>query len=105
MAASSREAWKLWSNLLLGVGFGGFFACHLWSFGLIGYYSSKRPVEPIAERGWTERLQWTHGHYGTHAENEQLSQLFDWHLPFFVVAGAGFAIRKLHEKNEPWLAK
>ncbi len=28
-------------------------ALFLWSFGLIGYYSSKRPREPMLERGWT----------------------------------------------------
>jgi hypothetical protein len=105
MVPSSREPWKIWANVLLTIGFGGFFALSLWSCGLIGYYSSKRPREPIPERGWTEPLRWTHGYYGSHDENEQLLRLFDWHLPFFGVAGAGFAIRKLHEKNEPWRAK
>jgi hypothetical protein len=80
-------------------------AVFLWSFGLIGYYSSKRPREPIPERGWTEPLRWAHGFYGTHAENEQLLRLFNWHLPFFLLMGAGVAIRKLDEKYEPWRAK
>ena len=77
----------------------------LWSFGLIGYYSFKRPREPIPERGWTKRLQWTHGSYGTPAENERLLRLHDWFFPFIVVGGAGVWIRKLHEKTEPWPAK
>ena len=80
-------------------------AVSVWSFGLIGYYSSKRPREPIPERGWTEPLRWTHGSYGTHAENEQLLRLFNWHFPFFVVGGAGAWIKMLHRKNEPWRAK
>ena len=105
MVPSSREPWKIWANVLLMIGFGGFFALGLWSFGLIGYYSSKRPREPIPERGWTEPLNWTHGYYGSHDENEQLLRLFNWQLPFFAVGGAGFAIRKLHEKNESWRAK
>jgi len=105
MVPSSREPWKIWSNVLLIIGAGGFLAAHLWSFGLIGYYSSKRPREPLPERGWTEPLHWTHGYYGTHAENEQLLRLFNWHFPFFLAAGAGATIRKLHEKNEPWRAK
>jgi hypothetical protein len=46
-------------------------AVFLWSIALIGYYSSKRPTAPMPERSWTEPLRWTHGHYGTHAENEQ----------------------------------
>jgi hypothetical protein len=32
-------------------------ATFLWLLGLIGYYSSKRPREPIQERGWTEPLR------------------------------------------------
>src|SRR5882762_6441956 len=75
MVPSSREPWKIWANVLLTIGFGGFFALSLWSFGLIGYYSSERPREPIPERGWTEPLRWTHGYYGSHDENEQLLRL------------------------------
>src|SRR5260370_19469487 len=87
MANSGRRPWQIWSNVLLSIGFGGFMAVSLWSFGLIGFYSSKRPREPIPERGWTEPLHWTHGYYGTHAENEELLRLFDCHFPCFVVAG------------------
>jgi hypothetical protein len=97
--------WKIWSNVLLTLGGGGFIAIFLWSFVLIGYYSSKRPTEPTPEDNWTEPLRWTHGHYGTHAENEQQLRLFNWEFPFLIVLTAGAAIRQLHEKNEPWRAK
>jgi hypothetical protein len=74
----------------------------LWSFGLIGYYSFKRPRQPMPERGWTEDLRWTHGYYGSHEEKEQLLRLHDWFYPFFLVAGVGAWIKTLHKKNEPW---
>jgi hypothetical protein len=77
-------------------------AVFLWSFILIGYYSSKRPIEPVPERGWTEPLRWTHGHYGTHAENEQQLRLFNWEFPFFIVLTLGATMRQLQEKNESW---
>jgi hypothetical protein len=77
----------------------------LWSFGLIGYYSSKRPLEPRPERGWTEPLPWTYRHYGTYAEREQMLSLHDWFFPFLLVAGSGVWIKMLHEKKEPWRAK
>jgi hypothetical protein len=102
MASSSRKPWRIWSNVLLTVGGGGFMAVFLWSLVLIGYYSSKRPTGPAPERSWTEPLRWTHGHYGTHAENEQQLRLFDWEFPFFIVLTLGAAIRQLHEKNESW---
>ncbi len=76
-------------------------AVFLWLFVLIGYYSYKRPTEPTPERIWTESLRWTLGHYGTHAENEQLLRLFNWEFPFFLVAADSAAIRQLNEKNEP----
>src|SRR5258707_15541108 len=87
MVPSSREPWKIWANVLLTIGGGGFFAVSLWLFGLIGYYSSKRPRETIPERGWIEPFRWTHGYYGSHYENEQLLQLFDLDLPIFSVGG------------------
>ncbi len=105
MATSSREPWKIWSKVLLTVGMGGCMALFLWSFGLIGYYSYKRPTEPTPERGWTEPLRWTHGHYGTHAENEQQLRLFNWEYPFLLVAGAGAAIQQRHTKKELWRTK
>jgi hypothetical protein len=107
MVAPSLKPWKISSNVLLAIGAGGFIAVHLWQFGLIGYFTSRRPLEPKPELGWTEPLRWTHGHYGSRGENEHLLRIFNWHLPFFVVAGAGMAIRTLNTKvkNEPWRAK
>src|SRR5712664_3950121 len=32
MVSSSCEPWKIWANVLLTIGFGGFFAVSLWSF-------------------------------------------------------------------------
>jgi hypothetical protein len=107
MVAPILKPWKIWSNVLLTIGAGGFVAVHLLQFGLLGYYTSKRPLEPKPELGWTEPLLWTHGYYGWRAENEQLLRIFNWHFPFFVVAGAGMAMRTLNTKvkNEPWRAK
>lgn len=92
MVPSSRGPWKIYTTILLTSGGGGFMALFLWSFVLIGYYSYKRPTEPTPERSWTEPLCWTHGHYGTHSENQQQLRLFNWEFPFFFVAAAGAAI-------------
>jgi hypothetical protein len=97
--------WKIWSQVFRVVGAAGFLVVFLWLFGLIGYYSSKRPRNPDAEHRWTVPLQWTHTTYGTPEENEQLLRLHYWLLPFFVVGGVGETIRRLHEKNEPWRKK
>ncbi len=74
----------------------------LWSFGLIGYYSIKRPSEPVRENGWTVPLQWTHVSYGTPEENGQLLRLHFWFFPFFAILAAGATIEKLNEKNKAW---
>src|SRR5882724_1691622 len=105
MASLSRRPWQIWSSALSTLGAAGFIVVFLCLFGLIGYYSSKRPREPMPEKGWTEPLRWTHGYYGTHAENEQLLRLFDWQLPFFLLGAVGAWIKMLHKKNEPWRAK
>jgi hypothetical protein len=77
MVAPILKPWKIWSNVLLTIGAGGFVAVHLLQFGLLGYYTSKRPLEPKPELGWTEPLLWTHGYYGWRAENEQLLRIFN----------------------------
>ncbi len=105
MSSIDRKPWQLLSNVLLTVGAVGFLALFLWSFGLIGYYSFTRPYTPSAERGWTFRLQWTHGAYGTFEENEQLLRLHFLRIYFGLAAAAGVAIRKVREKNEPWHKK
>jgi hypothetical protein len=89
MANPSHRPWQIWSNVLSFSGAAGCLVVFLWSFGLIGFYSSKRPREPMPERGWIEQLHWTHGYYGTHAENEQLLRLHDLFFPFILVAGGG----------------
>src|SRR5260370_30501242 len=102
MASSRRTpSWQIWSNILLFFGAGGCTVLLLWSFGLIGYYSFKRPREPIPQRGWNKQLHWTGGCYGTYAEDERLLLLHDWFFPFFAMAGIGVYTRKLHEKKQP----
>lgn len=103
--SSGRKPWQIWSSVLTIFGAAGCIVATLWLWGLIGYYSVKRPREAIPERGWTEQLHWTHGYYGTRAENEQLYRLHDWFFPFFFVAFAGIAIKQWHQKNEPWRTK
>jgi len=105
MPILARESWKIWSQVLRVVGAAGCLVAFLWLFGLIGYYSTKRPRNPDPEHGWTVPLQWTHTTYGTPDENAQLLRLHFWFVPFFVVLGVGETIRKLHEKNEPWRKK
>lgn len=100
MANSTLQPWKVWANILGIFGAGGSLVVLLWLFGLIGYYSFNRPRQGIPERSWTEQLHWTHGSYGTHAENEQLLRLQDWFFPFIVVVGVGGWINFLGEKNE-----
>jgi hypothetical protein len=102
MSILDREKWKTWSNLLTSLGVAGCLVVFLWQFGLIGLYSNKRPREPIPQKGWIQPLHWTHGCYGTPAEDEQLVRLHYWFFPFIVAAFAGATIKKLHEKNEPW---
>ena len=102
---STGRGWQAWSKILKLLGGVGCLATLLWSFGLIGYYSVKRPSEAFPERGWTVPLQWTHVSYGTPEENEQLLRLHYWFFPFFAVGAAGVAIEKLNEKNEPWRKK
>src|SRR6266853_2057102 len=75
MRSIGREPWQVWSNVLKALGGVGCLAVLLWSFGLIGYYSIKRPSEPVRENGWTVPLQWTHVSYGTPEENGQLLRL------------------------------
>ena len=105
MRSIDRKPWQVLSNLLVAVGGVGFLALLLWSFGLIGYYSATHPYRPSPERGWTFRLHWTHGAYGTFEENEQLLQLHSWGIPFIFVVIAGWSIQRFHEKNEPWREK
>jgi|SRR5712664_3809903 len=105
MLTLARENWKIWSQGLRIAGVAGCLIVGLWSFSLIGYYSAKRPRSPNLEHGWTVPLQWTHTTYGSPAENEQLLRLHFWFFPFFAVLGIGEAIRKMHEKNEPWRKK
>jgi hypothetical protein len=97
-----RASWRFWSNVLKSIGGLGCLAAFLWSFGLIGYYSVKRPSKPVPERGWTIALPWTHVSYGTPKEANQLLRLHYWFFPFFIVGVAGAAIEKFHEKYEPW---
>lgn len=99
MPDSNRGPWQIWSNVLSILGVGGCMAIFLWLFGLIGYYSFQRPREPMPERGWTEPLHWTHGSYGTHAENEQLLRLQRWSFPFVLVGGAA-AWMKMRYKQD-----
>jgi hypothetical protein len=105
MSGTGRKPWQVLSNVLLAVGGIGFSALLLWNFGLISYYSAKRPYTPSPERGWTVRLQWTHGAYGTLEENEQMLPLHSWAIPFIFVAFVGAAIRQVNAKNEPWRKK
>jgi hypothetical protein len=105
MLAFAREPWKIWPQVLRVVGWTGCVVVFLWLFGLIGYYSTKRPRNPAPEHGWTVPLQWTHTAYGTPEENAQLLRLHFWFIPFFGVGVGGEAIRKLREKNEPWRSK
>ena len=105
MSGTGRKPWQVLSNVLLAVGGIGFLALFLWNLGLISYYSAKRPYRLSPERGWTVRLQWTHGAYGTLEENEQMLRLHYWAIPFIFVAFAGGAIRQANAKNEPWRKK
>jgi hypothetical protein len=100
-----RRPWQIWSIVLKTIGGTGCLAIIVWSFGLIGYYSVKRPREPEPEKGWTVSLPWTNTTYGTLEEAAQLLGLHDWFFPFFVVLGAGVAIEKFKEKYEPWRKK
>ena len=102
---AAREPWRIWSQALRIVGATGCLATFLCLFGLITYYSSKRPPSPDPSRDWTVPLQRTHATYGTSKENSQLNRLHEWFFPFLVVLGVGEVIRKLQAKNEPWRAK
>jgi hypothetical protein len=75
------------------------------SFGLIFYYHSQRPRDPLPDRGWTEQLIWTHRHYGTYKENERLHHLHEWFFPFILLAYGGAQIKMLYKKNELWRAE
>ncbi len=101
MASSNRRPWKISSNVLSILGVGGFMVAFVWLLGLIGYYSFQRPREPMPERCWTEPLHWTHGYYGTPAENERLLRLHHWCFPFVLVGGAGAWIKMRYKKDEP----
>ena len=87
MPTFAREPWKVWSQVLRVVGAVGCLVVSLWLFGLIGYYSTKRPRNPDPEHGWTDPLQWTRTTYGRPEENEQLLRLHFWLIPFFAVLG------------------
>jgi len=102
---TNGRPWQAWSRILKTLGAVGCSITFLWSLGLIGYYSAKRPSEPSPERRWTVPLTWTHVSYGTPEENEQLLRLHCWFFPFFALLAAGAAIEKLTEKNEPWRKK
>ena len=105
MANSDSRQRKIWSNVLSIFGAGGCIVVFLWSFGLTGYYCSARPRQPEPERGWTERLPWTYGRYGTYAEREQLLSLHDWFFPFGLVAWTRAWIKMGRKKKEPWRAR
>ena len=97
---SANHPWQAWSKILKTLGAVGCLATLLWSFGLIGYYSVKRPSEPSPERGWTVPLEWTHVSYGTPEENEQLLRLHYWFFPFFAMGLAGAMIEKFKIRQQ-----
>lgn len=96
-----RKPWQIWSAILKGIGGAGCLIVLVWQFGLIGYYSVKRPPKPEPEKGWTIPLPWTNTTYGTLEESARLLGLDYWLFPFFAVLGAGAAIEKLRAKYEP----
>ncbi len=102
LAILGGEKWQIWSNLLKALGAAGCTVVFFWQFGLIGLYSFKRPREPVPQSGWIQPLHWTHGCYGTLAEDERLVRLHYWFVPLAIAAFAGATIQKVHEKNEPW---
>jgi len=98
MRLFDRKPWQIWSIVLKTIGGTGCLAILVWSFGLIGYYSVKRPREPEPEKGWTVPLPWTNTTYGTIEEAAQLLGSRYWFFPFFAILGAGAAIEKFKEK-------
>jgi hypothetical protein len=105
MLIFGREPRWVWSRVLVTVGGIGCSVVFLWSFALIGYYSSARSFGPSPQRGWTVPLPWTHGYYGTFLERQRMLQLHDWFFPFILIAAAGSVIQQPHKKKEPWTKK
>ena len=94
----NRKPWQILSIVLRAIGSIGCLAILVWSFGLIGYYSVKRPRAPEQEKGWTVPLPWTNTTYGTIEEAAQLLGSGYWFFPFFAILGAGAAIEKFKVK-------
>jgi hypothetical protein len=99
------DSWRVWARVMQTIGAIGCLAVFVWSFALIGHYTSTRPYGPVPEHGWTARLPWCYGCYGTFEEKQQLLQLDDWFIPFFFVAFVGTWVQQLREKKEPWRQK
>jgi hypothetical protein len=92
----------VWTRVMQTFGVIGCLVVFVWSFALIGHYSATRPYGPVPEHGWTVRLPWCYGRYGTFEEKQQFFHLDNWFLPFFFVAFVGTWVQLLREKKEPW---
>jgi|SRR5579863_1524388 hypothetical protein len=95
MSKDERQPWQIWPRIFKFLGGIGCAVVLLWTFGLVAYYSAKRPSEPSPKDGWTVPIQWTHVSYGTPKENDQLLQLHYWFFPFLALGLTGAAIEKL----------
>ena len=101
MHTPGLEPWRLSSRILVTLGVTGCLFVFLWTFGFIGYISSKRSYGPSPDRGWTVSLPWTHGYYGTSQDKQRILQFDDWFLPFLLLAVGGEAIKQFRDKKEP----
>jgi hypothetical protein len=102
MRIVGSDSWRVWTRVLQTLGVAGCLTVFIWSFGLIGHYTSTRPNGPVPQRGWTVCLPWCFGCYGTFKEKQQLLLLHNWFFPFFFVAFVGTWARQIREKKEPW---
>jgi hypothetical protein len=99
------DSWRVWTRVMQTIGVIGCLAVFVWSFALIEHYTATRPYGPVPEHGWTVRLPWCYGCYGTFEEKQQLLRLQDWFFPFLFLAFIGIRVQQLREKPEPWKRK
>jgi hypothetical protein len=87
-----QKFWRFLSKALKIVGavcYTGLFCGYLF---LIFHWRSVRPYSPRPDLGWTVRLPWCLGAYGTAHEAHLLNAIFDWLTVPFMMCAAGIAI-------------
>ncbi|HYR84453.1 MAG TPA: hypothetical protein VE422_10285 [Terriglobia bacterium] len=97
----SIKRWIILSKALKVAGLVAFLACFTASLLIAQYANFTRPHNPNSEKGWTERIPWSYGAYGTPRESTRLRWFFTCGFYCIVLIVFGEAINIYKLGNNP----